>query len=153
MNTTGKQLVKSFLLGGIASTVEFIVFSLFQYLIFVKYSNVPFIFGPFDYEIADGGLCAFISNALSFLIAQIVNYFVQNRFAFKADKPSFKTFIKYFGASLVAYVVALYLPGVIGASMNEIFGLVFGPLVTKAVSMFGGFLAQFPINKFLVFKK
>lgn len=152
MNDTMKLAIKSFFLGAIATIVDFVIFVLCNYLIFVSLKNQEFIFGPFDYEIADGGLCTFISTAVSYLLSQVVNYFVQKKYAFMPNTSSTLRFILYILSSCMVYIFILLVPGVIGATINNVFGYIVGPVVTKGLSNFIGFLIQFPINKFIIFK-
>lgn len=147
------QATKSFFLGGIATCVDFILYSILHYAVFKKLANIPFNFGPFNYSVQDGGLCNFISMAISYLVGQTVNYFVQRKFAFNAKvKTTKRTFRFYILSVCIVYLVVLYIPGLIGAPIHSIFGLAFGPIVTKAIATFIGFLIQFPINKYLIFK-
>lgn len=151
MNNAFKQLIKSFFLGGIATIVDFLIFSLCNFIIFKSLSNIPFKFGPFNYSVADGGTCTFVSTALSYLLSQVVNYFVQKKYAFDSETKKMSSFILYLTSSFITYLIILYIPGIIGEPINNILGFVIGPLVTKGISNFIGFLIQFPINKFIIF--
>lgn len=154
MKNSSKQMFKSFILGSFGAITDFIAFSILHFYIFRNLSNTPFNFGPFAYEIEDGGLCTFLSMAISYVIGQVVNYFVQRDYAFNVEgSTSVQNFYRYIIISLLDYILVLYLPGIIGGSINAVVGFTLGPLVTKAISQFIGFLIQYPFNKYLVFKK
>lgn len=148
-----KQMIKSFLLGGIATAVEYLTFAIFNFLVFISLRNIPFYFFVYNYNIEDGGLCAFLSYACSYLIAQIVNYFVQKKYTFSFNKTNPKGFVKYVISVFVVYIIVLIIPGLISSYINNLTNVSIGPLITKSISMFAGFLIQFPINKYIVFKK
>ena len=152
MKNTVEQLYKSFFLGAIATIVDFVIFSLCNYVFFKHLRQTTFHFGPFNYSIEDGGLCLFLSTAFSYLISQSVNYFVQRKYAFKSDATTVRSFVLYICSSILAYLVILYIPGLIGAFVNSVVGFTFGALVTKAIANFIGFIIQFPINKLIIFK-
>ena len=152
MNNTLKQMIKSFFLGAIATVVDFAVFALCYYVIFYYLSTTPFVFGPFNYGVEDGGAAYFVSVAISYLLSQSVNYFVQRKYAFNAESNKVSSFVLYLFSSFISYLIMLYIPGLIGGFINGIFGHPIGPLVTKAVSNFIGFLLLFPIHKFIIFK-
>lgn len=153
MKKSIKQLTKSFFLGSYATVVDFALFTVLHFFILIKLSNIPFNFGPFTYGVEDGGLCTFLSMAISYLIGQIVNYFVQRKYAFNAKgNTNIHNFNRYIIISILDYFIVLYLPGIIGGYINNIIGFHFGAFVTKAISQFIGFLIQYPFNKFVVFK-
>lgn len=152
MSKTTKQMIKSFFLGGIATGTDYIIFVLCNYVIFKNLSNIPFHFGPFNYEVIDGGLCNFVSMAISYLLGQTMNYFVQKKYAFNKDNSTPKTFASYIIVSIFVYFIVLYIPGIIGGGINSLFGFTFGPLISKAIATFFAFCVQFPINKFVIFK-
>lgn len=153
MNETLKQMIKSFFLGAIATIVDFAVFSFCYYVVFYYLSTTPFVFGPFNYSVEDGGAAYFISVAISYLLSQCVNYFVQKKFAFNAETNKISGFVLYLLSSFIAYLIILYIPGLIGGYINSLFAYPYGPLITKAISNFIGFLILFPIHKHIIFKK
>ena len=152
MSNTLKQMTKSFFLGGISAIADYIIFSLCYYVFFNSFTNVPFLFGPLNYSELDGGLCMFLSTAISYLLSQVVNYFVQKKYAFNFDGSSKKRFFGYLFSSCIVYLIILYIPGIVSAPINTLLGFTLGPIVTKCLVNFVGFLIQFPINKFLIFK-
>lgn len=152
MSETLKQMIKSFFLGAIATVVDFAVFAVCYYIIFYYLSTTPFVFGPFNYGVEDGGAAYFVSVAISYLLSQSVNYFVQRKFVFNAENNKVSGFVLYLFTSFVAYLIILYIPGLIGGFINSLFAYPYGPLITKAISNFIGFLIQFPIHKYVIFK-
>lgn len=152
MSNTKKQFIKSFFLGGIATAADYVIYSICNFVIFKSFANTPFTFGPFNYGVNDGGLCNFVSMAISYLLGQTMNYFVQKKFAFDKNNTTTKTFVSYIIVSIFIYLLVLYIPGLIGESINDIFGFTLGPLISKAIATFVAFCVQFPINKFIIFK-
>lgn len=154
MNNKLKQLTKSFFLGSFATIVDYLIFTILHYFVLDSLNYKPFHFGPFNYEVIDGGLCTFISMAISYFIGQVVNYFVQRKYTFDAKEfTNPRRFVMYIVSTLIVYFVILYIPGIIGAPINKTFGFTIGPLITKSIATFIGFLIQYPINKYLIFKK
>lgn len=154
MNNTFKQMIKSFFSGGVATLVDFMMFGMLQHIVFKDYANTSFNFLFLNYSVADGGLCVFLSLAFSYLTGTVVNYFVQRAFAFNAKgTTSRRTFNLYVLSTSLVYLVVLYIPSVIGAPINALFGFILGPLISKSIAGIIGFLIQFPINKFVIFKK
>ena len=149
-----KQMTKSFFLGTYATIADYIIFSIFNYYLLLSLKIVPFHFGPFNYEATDGGLCTFLSMAISYIIGQVVNYFVQRKFAFNAKGfTNPRRFVQYIISTLIVYMIILYIRGLIGAPINRMFGFAIGSLISKSIATFVGFLIQYPINKYLIFKK
>ena len=153
MRGTIKQAFKSWIYGGISIIFDFGIFWLLNHFLLTSLKTIPFNFGPFRYGIEDGGLCTFISTAVSYFISMIINYFVQRKYVFKANNNVYKGLILYMIVNFVFYLFNLLLPGFIGAPINNFVGNTIGPTVTKAISEFVCFILRFPIDKYLVMKK
>lgn len=149
-----KQMFKSFFLGAYATIADYVIFTILNYFVLVSFRIKSFHFGPFNYEVTDGGLCTFLSMAISYIVGQVINYFVQRKFAFNANEfTNPRRFVQYIISTLIVYMIILYIPGLIGAPINRMFGFAIGSLISKSIATFVGFLIQYPINKYLIFKK
>ena len=149
---TIKQAAKSWIYAAPSFVVDFLLFWILNSFVLIHLKTKPFIFGPFNYGIGDGGLCTFISTAISYFVSMIVNYIVQRKYVFKSNVDFFKGLVIYMLTTMISYVIVLYIPGIIGNYINSIFGHHVGSLITKAIAEAIGFFIQFPINKYIIMK-
>lgn len=147
-----QQLILFWLLGGIATVVDLAVFSLLNYWVFAPYKGVDAHFWLFDYGVANGGLCALLSFAISFAVSQAVNFFVQRKATFGATNNPLVSGIEYAVMIVGVYLLVLWLPTVVGAPIYALFGASFGAIAVKLLSQFVSFLVQFPINKWVIMR-
>lgn len=149
---TIKQAGKSWLYSAPSLVVDFLIFWLLNSIILIKLKSVPFNFGPFRYSPQDGGLCTFISTAISYFCSMIVNYIIQRKYVFKSNVEFVKGLHLYMLTTSISYIIVLLIPGFIGSFFNNMLGHHFGSIVTKLISEAFGFFIQFPINKHLILK-
>lgn len=146
------QLLKFLTLSLIASVVEFVVFALCNYIIFKDVGNSPVVWFIFNYTSANGGLCAFLSMAISYAAAQVTNFIVQRKYTFKAKNNAALSAFLYTLMVLGTYVFVMWLPSVIGQGIYSALGAAAGAVVVKIICQSASALIQFPLNKFVVMK-
>ena len=146
------QLVMFFLMSGVTTLVDLAVFALCNYLVFAKYSDRAFVWGPFQYDLAAGGLCAFLSFAVSFAISQTVNFFLQRKATFGATNNVLRSAIMYAFMVVLVYLFVLWLPSLIAEPIYALLGAGIGPLAVKVIGQLCSALIQFPINKFVIMR-
>ncbi len=147
------QAIKYALMGLIASVVEIVSFSLFNYLIFVGLKAKTFSWFIFTYTPSNGGLCYFLSLALSFIAAQSVNFVVQRKITFHADNNTAKSAIMFWIMMLAVFVLQMWLPGILRESFASAMGENTAEIVIKIICMFLGFVITYPLNKYIIMKK
>ena len=152
-NETLGQLVTYLLLGGITTAIDLAVFALCNYVIFKKYADESFNWWLIKYSPHNGGLCAFLSFAVSFAIAQTFNFFIQRKATFKATNNTALSGVMYAVMVLGTYVVVLWLPRVVGKFFYSAFGRKKGAIVLKMASQSLSAIIQFPINKWVIMRK
>ncbi len=146
------QLIKFLTLSLIASVVEFLVFALCNYVLFKGYSARNISWFIFNYTAENGGLCAFLSMAISYAAAQITNFLVQRKYTFKATNNVALSALLYTIMVLLTYAFVMYLPSLIGAPVYRALGATAGAVVVKIICQSSSALIQFPLNKFVVMK-
>lgn len=152
MGKTIKLAAKSWIYSAPSLVVDFIIFWLLNSFILVHLKNIHFNFGPFTYSTQDGGLCTFISTAVSYFSSMIVNFCIQRKYVFKSKVNFLKGLCLYMLTTSISYIIVLLIPGYIGYFFNSLLGYDFGSIVTKLISEAFGFLIQFPINRHLILK-
>lgn len=152
MNANIKQAAKSWIYAAPSFVVDFVLFWLLNSFILVNLKNIPFNFGPFRYSVQDGGLCTFLSTAISYFASMFVNYTIQRKYVFKSNVNYFKGLCMYALSISLSYIVVLLLPGFIGGFFNSIFGHDLGSIVTKLISELIGFCIHYPIDKKIILK-
>lgn len=140
------------LLANIATITNFVVLLLGNNLLFRALADTPFLWGPFDYSLANGGLCGFLSFLLSYGCAQTVNFIVQRKAVFKANNKLGPAIAVYIVAVLIVYFICLYVPTLIIAPLTALVGG-FAPYVANCVNILIQVLTLYPTMKFLVMKK
>ncbi len=146
------QLLKFLVLGLIASVVEFLVFALCNYVLFKGVGSSPVVWFIFNYTSANGGLCAFLSMAISYAAAQITNFIVQRKYTFKAKNNALLSAFLYTLMVLGTYVFVMWLPSLIGPGIYSALGSGAGAIVVKIICQTSSALIQYPLNKFVVMK-
>lgn len=147
------EFIMFLLVGGVTSLVDLGVFSLCNYLIFSAYRGIPFRWWLLDYGPENGGLCAFLSFAVSFAVAQAVNFFLQRKATFGATNDVRKSAILYAVMVVGVYFFILWLPTLIGAPIYAWLGAGLGAIALKLLSQLLSALIQFPINKWVIMRK
>jgi putative flippase GtrA len=140
------------LLANIATITNFLVLLLGNSLLFRSLAEISFVWGPFDYSVANGGLCGFLSFFLSYGCAQTVNFIVQRKAVFHANNKLGPAIVIYIIAVIIVYFICLYVPTLIVAPLSGIVGG-FAPYVANCVNILIQVLTLYPTMKFLVMKK
>lgn len=146
------QFIKFMLLGLVGTVVEFAVFGFCNFFLFRKLESTSFSWFVFNYPVSAGGLCAFLSIAVSFASAQTANFIVQRRFTFKSASSVASSAPMYALMVCILYLYVLWLPSVIGSAVYGALGPVWGAYGVKIISQFTSALIQFPLNKFLIMR-
>lgn len=146
------QMIKFLVLGLIASVVEFVVFALCNYVFFKNVGDAPVVWFIFNYTSANGGLCAFLSMAISYAAAQVTNFIIQRKYTFKAKNNALLSAFLYTLMVLGTYVFVMWLPSVIGPFFYGALGADLGAIIVKIICQTSSALIQFPLNKFVVMK-
>lgn len=141
------QMLKFWLLGGIATVVDLGVFALCNYWLFVGYKSTPVTWWLLDYRVENGGLCALLSFAISYAVSQTVNFFVQRKATFGATNNVALSAVLYLIMILGVYAFTLWLPTLILAPIEAWAGAALGDVLVKLICQFASFLIQFPLNK------
>ncbi len=146
------QFILFTLFSMVTTVVDFGTFSLFNYWIFTKLKDVSIQFWLFDYSIVNGGLCALLSFALSFIISQTFNFFIQRKATFKATNNVLKSAIMYAIMVLVVFFISLWLPTLIREPIVNLVGETWGDIIVKNINMTMSFAIQFPMNKWVIMR-
>ncbi len=147
------QVISYALLGCVASAVELAVFSLCNYLIFGTYKQTPFVWLIFRYDEASGGLCFFLSLAVSFVIAQLVNFIVQRKVTFEANNSGAASAIMFTVMMVGIFLLQLWLPTILRAPFSASMSGDTAELLIKLLCMFIGFVISFPLNKYVIMRR
>jgi len=106
----------------------------------------------FDYSVANGGLCAFLAFALSFVIAQIFNFIVQRKATFHANNKVLYSALMYIVMILVIFFFQMWLPTLLHAPISNLVGDNWADMIIKNMMMTLAFIIQFPVNKWVIMK-
>lgn len=147
------ELIMFFLMSGITTIVDLGVFALCNFLIFASLKNTPFSWWLLDYNVNNGGMCAFLSFAVSFAISQTVNFFLQRKATFSATNNVAKSAVMYAIMVIAVYCLCLWLPTIISAPIYALLGASLGAIVVKLLLQLVSALIQFPINKWVIMRK
>lgn len=146
------QFVLFMLMSGITTIVDFSSYVIFNFVVFKELSDVSFKWWIINYTVETGGLGAFYSFALSFLISQTFNFFLQRKTTFKANNNVLKSSLMYAVMVIFVYFLQLYLPSLIQKELIVLLGVTFGSMSMKVINMTVSMLIQFPLNKYVIMK-
>lgn len=147
------EIIVFYLMSTITTIVDLGVFILFNYLVFAPYRYVSFKWWLLDYSLPNGGLCALLSMACSFVISQTLNFFLQRKVTFGASNNVFYSAVMYAVMVVAVFFMALWLPTLILEPMTAWLGAAAAPVVVKLITQFVSALIQFPMNKWVIMKK
>jgi putative flippase GtrA len=136
----------------VTTVVDLGTFSLFNYWILTRWKHVPFQFWLFDYSVVNGGLCAFFSFGLSFVMSQTFNFFIQRKATFKATNNVLYSGILYTLMILVVFTLSLVIPPLLRGPLAHLVGTSWADIIIKNVNMTVSFAIQFPMNKWVIMK-
>ena len=140
-------------LGGVVTVVDFAVFSLCRYLVYLPFLDTHFHFWLFDYGLDAGGLCAFLSFVTSFVLAQIVSFIMQRRVTFKANNNTAASAAMFTVLILFIFWVNLVLPTVTVPFLSRFMGAGLAALLGKSMNMTLSMLIEFPVDKFIIMRR
>ncbi|MDD4595745.1 MAG: hypothetical protein PHQ30_03380 [Candidatus Izemoplasmatales bacterium] len=147
------QFIKFTVFSTVTTVVDLGSFALFNYLIFTSLANQEFKFWLLDYSINAGGLCAFLSFALSFVISQTFNFFIQRKATFKATNNALYSGIMYAIMIIIVFIFQLWMPTIVRGPLSNLVGDTWGDLITKNINMTISFAIQFPMNKWVIMRE
>jgi len=147
------QFIKFTFLSLITTVVDLGTFSLFNYLIFTRLADVPFAWWLLDYGVEDGGLCAFLSFSLSFVVSQTFNFFLQRKVTFGATGNLLKSGILYAVMVLAVFALGVWIPTLIRSPLALLVGTAWADFLVKNVNMTLSFAIQFPMNKWVIMRE
>lgn len=147
------QFIKFTAFSLITTVVELTAFSLFNYLIFTYLSNTEFKFWLFNYSVENGGMCAFLSFTLSFIIAQIFNFIIQRKVTFHATNHILHSALMYANMILIIFFLQLWIPTLIRIPLTNLVGSQWADMIAKNMMMTMAFIIQFPMNKWVIMKE
>lgn len=152
-NQTLWEFIKFTLMSLVTTVVDLGVFALLNFWVFAAYKGVSFNWWLFDYRVENGGLCAFLSLAVSFAISQTVNFFIQRKVTFGATNNKCYSAIMYTLMVIAVYFLTLWLPTLFIEPLYAAVGENWGGIITKNIAMTLSFAIQFPMNKWVIMKK
>ena len=141
------------LLSNIATITNFVVLNIGISLLFVSFTDTPFRFWVFDYEVESGGLGGFLAFLLSYASAQTVNFIVQRKLVFKANNKLGINIVIYVAVIIIVYLICLYVPTVLLAPLTGWVGSFWAVNMTNGVNILIQVAIIFPVLKFVVMKK
>lgn len=147
------QFMMFTLLSVLTTVVDFGTFALFNFWVFSHLKVVDFNWFVFDYSQVNGGLCAFLAFALSFVISQTFNFVIQRKVTFSANNNVWFSAFMYLIMVMVVFFLQLWIPTFIRPTFVRWFGENWGDVVLKNLNMTLSFVIQFPINKWVIMRK
>jgi putative flippase GtrA len=147
------ELIKFTTVSLLTSLVEISIFSLLNFLVFISLSSVDFKLGPLDYSVSNGGLSAFLAFSISYIFAQIFNFFMQRKVTFDANNKVLSSAIMYTIMIIFIFILQMYIPTLIYLPISNLVGNDLASLMIKSMMMFLAFVIQFPINKWVIMRK
>lgn len=147
------EFIKFNVLSNIATITNFVVLWLSTGFIFSSLQDQPFHWFIFDYTVENGGLGGFLSFLLAYVMAQIVNYFVQRHLVFGATNQISKTLHWYILTVVVAGILSIVLPPyVIGIMTNWGLSLGIAQTLANVVNIVVQVVINYPMMKFVIMK-
>jgi putative flippase GtrA len=107
----------------------------------------------FDYSIASGGLCGFLSFLLSYACAQTVNFIVQRKLVFGSNKKLGLNVLIYIFFVIVLYLICLYVPTLVMYPLTVMVGSLWAANISNALNILIQVVVMYPVLKFIVMKK
>lgn len=140
------------LLSNVATITNFIFLWLGTGFLFKSFANTDFHWFIFNYKVADGGLGGFLSFLLAYVMAQIVNFYVQRNWVFGATVEIKKVLPLYIATVTFAGIISVWLPPyVISLIQPYVKGL--APTIANFVNIVLQVVINYPMMKFKIMKK
>lgn len=148
------EFIKFNVLSNVATITNFIFLWLGTSILFQSFSEQPFKWFIFDYDVQNGGLAGFLSFLLAYVAAQVVNYIVQRNFVFGATNDIKSTLHWYILTIVVAGILSIVLPPYVINVLTS-WGLSLGLSQTLAnvVNIVLQVVINYPMMKFVIMKK
>ncbi len=147
---TWVQFILFTLMSMLTTLVDLGTFALFNYLVFTSFRQIVFNWWLLDYSIANGGLTAFLSFALSFAISQTFNFFMQRKVTFRATNNIWLSGLLYIVMVITVFFLQLYVPTLVRIPLAQLIGGQWADLIIKNLNMTLSFIIQFPIIKYVI---
>ncbi len=146
------QFILFLLMSLLTTGVDLGTFALLNYVIFVSLKTQPFQWFLFDYSVLNGGLCAFLSFAISFLLSQTFNFFIQRKVTFGANNRVVYSAIMYAIMVIGVFFFQLWIPTLVRDPLVSWVGENWADFIVKNMNMTVSFLIQFPMNKWVIMR-
>lgn len=147
------EFIKFNVLSNVATITNFVVLWIGASFLFKRFADQAFDWTIFHYPVKNGGLGGFLSFLLAYVVAQIVNYFVQRKLVFGADNSISKTLHWYILTVVVAGILSIVLPPYTTALFQS-WGLSLG--WAQAAANWVNIIVQvginYPMMKFVIMK-
>ena len=148
------QFISYALLGLVASAVEVCVFALLNYWVLRAWKEVDFHWWILNYNAqTGGGLGGFLAGVLSYLVGQIVNFFIQRKATFRANNNPVGSAAMYLVFICLLWFFQVYMIGLLMRVFEPVMGAGLGDILADLLSMTMGFTISFPINKFVIMRR
>ena len=147
------QFIVFTLLSLLTTLVDLGSFSLLNYVILTPLKSTPFHFWVFNYDVLAGGLCAFLAFAISFVLSQTFNFFIQRKVTFSANNNLLYSGIMYGLMVLTVFFLQLWIPQLLREGLSTYTGDNWADFILKNVNMTLSFLIQFPMNKYVIMRQ
>lgn len=146
------QFLLFLLMSLVTTVVDLGSFALFNYVLFVSLKDQPFHWFLFDYSLANGGLCAFLAFACSFILSQTFNFFLQRKVTFGANNRVIFSGLMYAVMVVGVFFFQLWIPTLIRDPLASWVGENWADFIIKNANMTVSFLIQFPMNKYVIMR-
>lgn len=140
------------LLSNVATITNFLFLWLGTGFLFKAFSGTSFQWFIFNYKVSDGGLGGFLSFLLAYIMAQIVNFYVQKNFVFDATVDLKKSLPWYVLTVTVAGIISIWLPPYV-ISLVSPYVKGFAPTLANIVNIVVQVVINYPMMKFVIMKK
>lgn len=144
------EMLVFWLIGAITTVVDLAVFALCNYWLFAGYRDAGFVWWLLDYSVPNGGLCAFLSFAISYAVSQAVHFVIQRDTVFGATNNIWLSGFLYAVLVIGAYFVILWVPTLYQAWLYAAIGESWGAMVSKVFTELLSFFIQFPACKWII---
>lgn len=148
-----RELFTFLIVSSITSMVEFAVFAIGAYVLFVPFHSQSFEWWLISYPVHAGGFGTFLAFATSYIIAQIFNFIVQRKTTFRATNHVLQSAIMYAVMVLGIYLLQLILPPLILPVVINWVGFGVATFIVKSLMMTMAAVIQFPLNKWVIMRK
>lgn len=147
------QFIMFTLLSLLTTLVDLGSFSLLNYVLLVSLKTTPFHFFIFNYDVLAGGLCAFLAFAISFILSQTFNFFIQRKVTFSANNNLLYSGIMYGLMVLTVFFIQLWIPQLLREWLSGLTTDNWADFILKNMNMTLSFLIQFPMNKYVIMRQ